>query len=186
MTIRADDATTFDNGTKGFGVNATTGAIEPALDAGTDIGVTGAAAAAKRFGTMLAKLIELQSNAGVRARFVIMEEEITLATDALTTDSSANLLLANAIVLPLFNEVTTTVTTSTNWAVGVSGTAAKFLAATTDLTAGTTKVGAAHWAGTVAIFNSADAKVRITVTGANAGAGKIRVSVPQIVIEKAS
>lgn len=184
MAIREDNALQFD-GIKGVGINEDTGNLEPIVDIGTKLGGAGLPASAKRFAEVFAEILTSQSDAGVRYRLIPMEEEITLATDALTTDSTANLLIANAIVLPLHCEVTTTITTSTNWAVGVSGTAAKFLAATTDLTAGTKKVGAAHWAGTVAMFNAADAKVRITVTGANAGAGKVRVTVFNLVVDKA-
>jgi hypothetical protein len=68
--------------------------------------------------------------------------------------------------------VTTTITTATNWSLGDSGSAARYLAATTDLTAGTVKAGvaAAHY------WNATAAKVRITTTG-TPGAGKIRVAV---------
>lgn len=185
MALREDNALQFGD-KKGFGINSSTGALEPVQDVGASIGTAGTAAAAKRMAYVIAEMLQAQSDAGVRVKVVPMEEEITLATDGLTTDSTANLLLANSIVLPVYAYVTTTITTATNWAVGVSGTAAKFLAATTDLTAGTEKVGAAHWAGTVAIFNAAAGKVRITCTGSNPGAGKVRVTVFNIVIEAAS
>lgn len=185
MALREDNALRFGD-KKGVGINSSTGALEPVVDVGTSLGTPGTAAAAKRFAVVLAEMLQAQSDAGVRVKVIPMEEEITLATDGLTTDSTANLLLANSIVLPVYSYVTTTITTATNWAVGVSGTAAKFLAATTDLTAGTEKVGAAHWSGTVAIFNASAAKVRITCTGSNPGAGKVRVTVFNIVVEAAS
>lgn len=186
MALRKDMLLQFE-GVKGVGINDSTGALEPVVDASTSLGTAGAAAAAKRFLEVLSETLTSQSDAGVRLRIVPMEEEITLATDGLTTDSTANLLLANSLIGLVFAEVTGAITLSTNWALGVSGTAAKFLAATTDLAAGTTKVGAAHWAGTVAIFNASATKLRVTVTGANAGAGsKIRVTVFNIVVDKAA
>ncbi len=187
MAQRPDNALNIGD-SKGIGVNSTTGALEPIRDVGTSIGSPGTAAAAMRFAQVLAEVLTSQSDAGVRCRVVPMEETITLATDGLTTDSTANLLVANAIVLPLFCEVMTTVATATGWAVGVSGTAAKFLASqtTTQLTAGATAVGAAHWAGTVAIFNSTDAKVRITAASNNPTAGAVRVTVFNLVFDKAS
>lgn len=109
-----------------------------------------------------------------------ISEEITLSTGGATTDSSANLLPANSEILAVVARVTTTITTATNWALGDATTAARFLAATTDLTAGTTKIGMAHRQGGISTdaagpVQTAAAKLRVTTTG-TPGAGKIRVT----------
>lgn len=109
-------------------------------------------------------------------------ELITLDTGALVTDSTANLLPANSIIDAVTARVTTTITTSTDWAVGDPTTAARFSSANATLAAGTTSVGLNHQQGSVATdatgpVQIAAAKVRITVTGANPGAGAIRVTV---------
>src|SRR6185436_20175637 len=106
-------------------------------------------------------------------------ELLTLSTSGLTTDTSANLLPANAIILSVTCRVTTTITTTTNWAVGDPTTAARFSAANATLTSGTTSIGLDHLSGAVATLAAgptqiAAAKVRITCTGANPGAGAIR------------
>lgn len=111
-----------------------------------------------------------------------VEEEITLSTGGATTDSTANLLPANSEILGVVARVTTTITNSTNWALGEATTAARFLAATTDLTAGTTKVGVVHRQGSISTdatgpMQASAAKLRITTTGSNPGAGKVRVAV---------
>lgn len=181
MALRTDNALTFDT-IKGIGVNSTTGAIEPVVDAGTALGATAAAASAKRFSNVVGELFTLQTDFGVKTTYGWIEEEITLATDAATTDSSANLLPANSIIDFVFAKVTTTVATATNWALGDSAVAARFLAATTDLGAGTEKVGMAHWHGVVSATNAGPtqasaAKLRVTTTGSQTTAGKIKVTV---------
>lgn len=185
MAVRQDMALNIGNNL-GVGVNDTTGALEPIQDVNASLGSAGTAAAAKRFLEVFAETLTSQSDAGVRFRIVPQEELITLATDGLTTDSAANLLMAGAIIAPVFCEVVTTVTTATGWSVGISGTAARFLANTTDLTAGTTKVGMAHLTGTVAFIQAAAAKVRITAAANNPGAGAIRVTVFNLVVDKAA
>ena len=109
-------------------------------------------------------------------------EEITLSTVGLTTDSVANLLPADAIIEAVVARVTTTITTTTNWAVGDPTTSARFSSANATLVAGTTSVGLNHQKGAVTTdaagpTQTTAAKVRITCTGANPGAGKIRVTV---------
>ncbi len=109
-------------------------------------------------------------------------EEITLATGGLTTDSAANLLPANSLIEAVTARVTTTITTTTNWAVGDTTTSARFSSANATLTAGTTSVGVNHQKGGVSTdaagpTQTSAAKVRITCTGSNPGAGKIRVTV---------
>lgn len=180
MAKRIDNATQFGD-KKGFGVNDATGAIEPVQDNGTALGTAAAAASAFRFADVVAKLLTLQSDAGIRGRLQILEEEITLATTGLTTDSTANLLPANSLILGLYAKVTTLITTTTSWAVGDAATADRFTDANSTLLAGTAS-------GSANIFNQAKAagytpyqaaaaKVRITGAGSNPGAGKIRVTV---------
>lgn len=109
-------------------------------------------------------------------------ELLTLNTGGLTTDTSANLLPAGAIIDAVVTRITTTITTATNWAVGDPTTAARFSAANATKTAGTTQVGIDHWSGAVTTLaagpsQAAAAKVRITCTGSNPGAGVVRITV---------
>lgn len=108
-------------------------------------------------------------------------EQITLNTGGTTTDSTNNLLPAGALLLGVVARVTTTITTATNWALGDATTAARFAAANSTLTSGTTSVGLQHWQGSVSTdaagpVQAAAAKLRITTSG-TPGAGVIRVTV---------
>lgn len=107
-------------------------------------------------------------------------ELITLATGALVTDSSANLLHASSLIDAVVCRQTTAITTSTNWGISDPTTANRFAAAVSIAT--TTLVGfdqnlptAASRAAS-AIQDSA-AKLRITVTVSNPGAGIVRCTV---------
>ena len=107
-------------------------------------------------------------------------ESITLSTVALVTDSSANLLHANSVIDAVVCRQTTAITTSTNWGISDPTTANRFAAATAIAT--TTLVGLdQHDPQGAAAANGPKqltaAKLRITVTGANAGAGVVRCSV---------
>ena len=75
--------------------------------------------------------------------------------------------------------ITTTITNATNWAVGDPTTAARFSAANATLTANETSVGLDHFDQTAAAGPVQDsaAKVRITCTGSQPDAGKVRVTV---------
>lgn len=108
-----------------------------------------------------------------------ISEEITLSTVGLTTDSTADLLPANSYIEAVEARVTVTITTTTDWKLGDATIAGRFSAAETTLTAGTTKHGSVHidQAGTSGPRQTAAAKLRVTCTGANPGAGKIRVVV---------
>lgn len=180
MAQRIDNATKFGD-KKGFGVNDTSGAIEPVQDAGTALGTAAVAASAFRFSDVLAKLLTLQSDAGIRGRFQILEEEVTLSTSGLTTDSTANLLPAASLILGLYAKVTTTITTTTSWAVGDASTADRFTDANSTLIAGTASGSANIFNQAKAVayspYQAAAAKVRITGAGSNPGAGKIRLTV---------
>jgi hypothetical protein len=109
-------------------------------------------------------------------------EEITLSTSGLTTNSVANLLPANSTILGVTARITTTITTATDWALGDSVQAARFTTANATKTAGTTSVGMNHLNPTVATADLGPVQVsaaplRVTCTGSNPGAGKIRVTV---------
>lgn len=109
-------------------------------------------------------------------------ELITLSTSGLTTDSVGNLLPANSVIQAVVAEVVTTITTATNWAVGDGTTAARFVSADSTLTAGEKQIGINHLKGGVSTDAAgptqvAAAKVRITCTGSNPGAGQVRVTV---------
>jgi len=108
-------------------------------------------------------------------------ELLTLSTSGTTTDTSANLLPANAIIDAVVARVTTTITVATNWKLGDATQAGRFTAVQTGLTAGTTVVGLLHADPTVATANlgpvqAAAAKIRVTTTG-TPSAGQIRVTV---------
>lgn len=111
-----------------------------------------------------------------------ISESITLSTSGLTTDSTADLLPANSIILAVTARVTTAITATTDWALGDATTSNRFAAANATLAAGTTAVGLRHQQGSVASdaagpVQTTAAKLRITCTGANPGAGVIRVTV---------
>ncbi len=130
--------------------------------------------------TALANVLQQTANGGQWIRGQI-SEEITLSLVGATTDSVADMLLANSIIEAVTARVTATIATATDWKLGDAVQAARFLAATTDLVIGTTKVGLAHADPTVATANlgpvqSAAAKLRVTCTGTPT-AGKIRITV---------
>lgn len=109
-------------------------------------------------------------------------ELLTLSTGGLTTDTVGNLLPANSIIESVVVRVTTTITNTTNWAVGDGTTSGRFASANGTLTAGTTTVGLNHWSGAVTTLaagpsQSSASKVRITCTGSNPGAGAVRITV---------
>lgn len=109
------------------------------------------------------------------------EETVTLSTSGTTTDSSANLLPANSLILGVTARVSTTITTATDWKIGDTTTSARFLSAVATMTAGTTAVGMNHLKGGVSTdatgpTQTSAAVVRITTTG-TPGAGAIRVVV---------
>lgn len=110
-----------------------------------------------------------------------IEEEMTVSTSGATTDSTAYLLPANSLILCAMAYVTTTIAAATNWALGDSSTADRFVTANTDLTAGTTKYSANQWDHSKAAgytpWQAAAAKIRITTTGSTPTAGKIKVVV---------
>lgn len=108
-------------------------------------------------------------------------ESITLSTGGATTDSSANLLPANAFIESVVCRVTTTITTATAWAVGDPTTAARFCSADSTMTANETGNCLNHLKGGVSTdatgpVQVSAAKLRITTTG-TPGAGVVRCEV---------
>ena len=131
-----------------------------------------------------ASLAAADATNGGKATISQNSELITLSTVGTTSDSSANLLPADALILGVGCRITTTITTSANWSVGDTTTAARFSSANATLTAGTTSVGLNHWKGAVTTdatgpTQAAAAKLRIT-TNAAAGAGAVRCTVSYI------
>lgn len=111
-----------------------------------------------------------------------LTELLTLSTSGLTTQTVGNLLPANAIIQAVVCRVTTALTATTNWAVGDSTTTSRFSSPNATLTLGTTSVGLNHQQGGVSTnaagpVQSAAAKVQVTCTGSNPGAGVIRITV---------
>jgi len=106
------------------------------------------------------------------------EETITLATDAAYTDSTANMLPANAIIYGVGCVVVTEITTAANWSAGDATTAARFFAAQTTLTQGFQVLGLAHHQGGISTdatgpVQTAAAKLRITLN-TTPGAGVVK------------
>lgn len=107
-----------------------------------------------------------------------VSELVTLSTAGTTTDTTANLLPANAIIEAVVARVTTTITTATDWQLGDATTPGRFTAANSTLAAGTTDVGLVHidQTGAAGPRQTTAAKLRVTTTG-TPGAGVIRVTV---------
>lgn len=105
-------------------------------------------------------------------------ELLTLSTSGVTTDTTANLLPAGAVISAVVARVTTTITTATDWKLGDGTTAGRFSAANVTLVAGTTQIGLVHVdvTGAGGPRQTAAAKVRVTTTG-TPGAGAIRITV---------
>ena len=122
-----------------------------------------------------------QSANGATIQILGISEALTLNTGGTTTDTTADLLPAGAIIFTVLARVTTTITAAaTTWAVGDPTTAARFNAANATLAAGTTSIGSVHMttgiaSATTGIYQAAAAKVRITTDG-NPGAGAIRLT----------
>jgi hypothetical protein len=113
----------------------------------------------------------------------VNSELLTLSTGGTTTDTTANLLPANSIVLGVSGRVTTTITSGcTGWQLGDPTTAGRFTASDTTLTAGEAKVGSVQLttgvaSATTGMFQTSAAKVRVTCATAAPGAGAVRITV---------
>ena len=113
-------------------------------------------------------------------------ELLTLSTGGTTTNTSASLLPAGALILAVVARVTTTITTATNWKLGDSTTSGRFCAVQSgpQLTVGATVIGMDQMSGAVTTLDAgpsqaAAATVRVTTTG-TPGAGAIRITVHYI------
>lgn len=110
-----------------------------------------------------------------------ISESITLNTGGLTTDSSADLLPANAFILFVTGKATTPITTATTIAFGDASAANRFLSPAAVAGPFT---GGNHLKGSVSTdangpLQVSAAKIRLT-TDANPGAGVVRVTVGYI------
>lgn len=111
-------------------------------------------------------------------------ELLTLSTGGTTTDTTGNLLPANAIILSVVVRVTTTISggsTPTTWEAGDATTPARFISTGNALTATTTAVGLNQMQGGVSTnaagpVQSSAAKVRITLDQ-TPGQGAVRITV---------
>lgn len=136
------------------------------------------------FGAGLAALasLPLASTHGATGTLAWAEESITLATGATTTDGSASLLPADALILAVVARLTTAIAMAgTTWSLGDDTTATRFSAANSGITAGTTAVGLNQWQGGVTTnaagpVQSSAANVRVTCSQAPGG-GVMRVAV---------
>lgn len=185
-TVLENQAGFFADGRVRFGVDDVTHAFVPnPTDSGLlDIGATDAKI--KQIHLLSGIVGALAAGTyGDKVTLTTLTEEITLATGAATTDSTANLLPANSLILAVTSRVTTSITTAVNYQLGDSAVAGRFAAANTSVAAGDTGIGIAQWHGVVSATNAGPtqasaAKLRITCN-ANPGAGKIRVSVIALV-----
>lgn len=100
---------------------------------------------------------------------------VTLNTGALTTTTTTK-VPANFISVGGNARVTTTITTTTNWAVGIAGSTSAFCTANATLTAGTTCIANMNSASTVGTTTGLTA-ILFTFTVANPGAGAIHAKV---------
>lgn len=117
----------------------------------------------------------------------VLSENLTLSTGGTTTDTTANLLPANSIILSVTGRVTTTITAGcTGWQLGDPTTAGRFTASDTTLTSGETvpkstippvHVGTGIASATTGMFQASAAKVRVTCATAAPGAGAVRITV---------
>lgn len=113
----------------------------------------------------------------------VMTELVTLSTVGATTNTTNNLLPADAIIQAVTTRVTTTISGGgvTAFSVGDSTTAARFSASAGGLTSGSTRVGLAHMSGAVTTLaagptQSAAATIRITCD-ATPTAGVVRITI---------
>lgn len=164
-------------------VNSGTAALDTGLSRSGAAGIAiGNGTAADVSGAITLATITQQSANGAQWVKGQSSELLTLSTVGLTTDTTGNLLPAGSIIEAVVCRVTTTITTTTNWAVGDATQSARFSSANATLVAGTTSIGLNQADPTVASSNLgpvqvAAAKVRITCTGSNPGAGVVRITV---------
>jgi hypothetical protein len=100
---------------------------------------------------------------------------VTLNTGGLTT-TTTTFVPTNFYGMGASARVTTTITTSTNWATGISGSTSAFTSVNTGLTAGTISTATQLAPASIGTTSTLTA-ILFTVTGANAGAGAIKARV---------
>ena len=133
------------------------------------------------FGSARAAAFGVETANGAISNVQTSSEEITLSLLGTNSDSSANLLPANSIILSVTAYVTTLITGATDWNLTDTASANRFMVANATLAVGTTGIGLRHLQGSVAtdalgpIQTTAD-KIRIVTTGTPT-AGKVRVTV---------
>jgi hypothetical protein len=120
-------------------------------------------------------ITDAQNNGGGSVYFEADCGIVTLSTSSTTTTTTNCQIPLNFVNLSASGRVTTTVTTSANWSVGITGSTTAFISTCTQLTAGQDAhsflVSPTKVSGTYALT-----AVLIT-TNANAGAGAIHVKV---------
>jgi len=125
--------------------------------------------------------LQVNGSSGETVAIKSISELVTLSTGGATTDTSANLLPANSLIVAVVARVTTTITTATDWKLGDANVAGRFTAANSTLTAGTTDISSVQWLANTTSANAgpiqvAAAKLRITTTGVASG-GALRITV---------
>jgi len=119
---------------------------------------------------------------GSQVLYGVNTELLTLSTGGATTDSSANLLPAGAVIDSVQAIVTVAITTATAFGLGDPTTATRFTAAGAAAAAlGTRISGIDHWNGNITTTaagptQASAAKVRVTANG-TPGAGQVRLVV---------
>lgn len=191
-TLAVTGAATFvgtPTATVGFSAPALTATSTSSLGAATTTGLTvagsidatlaGAVHQFRGYSRMAYSAGGFGGFAGISAN----TEELTLA--GTQTDSVANLLPANSIILAVTARVTSTIAGGAvaDWTIEDTTTATRFADSTAALTAGTTVIGLKQWdpseATTIAgpgPYQAAAAKVRINYTG-TPSSGRVRVTV---------
>ena len=147
----------------GSGVTPQTGAMKAGVD------TTGLFTADGSFGSK-----QDQGSSACETSFA----PTTLNTGATTTNTGLNCLPATAIIDAVVYRITTTITTAANFTIGDGTTAARFCAAQSTLTIGTTGIcfAQADQTGAPGPRQVSAATVRVT-TNVNPGAGAIRLIV---------
>lgn len=115
------------------------------------------------------------ASGGAPVRFLVDCGIVTLNTGNATTTTTCY-VPATFIQAGSGSRVTTTITTATNWAVGISGSTASFSTANSTLTAGTTSI-ANQPAGTLVGTSAGLGAVLVTTTGSQTDAGKVHLVV---------
>lgn len=133
----------------------------------------------------LAGLSVADTTHGASFDLIYREEEVTLSTVGTTTDSSANLIPGNGIVIAVPQRITQTISgggvTALQTGDAATPSTTRF-SATNTLTAGPGPIGMDQWKGGVATdaagpYLAAAGKVRFTTVGGTPTQGKVRVGV---------